>query len=182
MRLPRLTTNRCSLRLAEPQDLPEVLRYWRENGSRYSPALPSALLTEAYWEERILQAFRELQAGTTCKLYVFERERPRIAGTITFTDITRGFQHQCALGYGLSGEHEGRGLMTEAASRAIELVFDELKLHRIEATYRESNLRSARLLDRLGFQCEGLLRDAMWVDGRWESQILAARLNPSWAL
>jgi len=180
MRLPRLTTNRCLLRLAEPQDLLEVLRYWRENGSRYSPALPGALLTEAYWEERILLALRELQDESTCKLYVFEREQQRIAGTITFTDIKRGFQHQCALGYGLSGEHEGRGLMTEAASRAIELVFDELKLHRIEASYHESNLRSARVLERLGFQREGVLRDAMWIDGAWQSQILTARLNPSW--
>jgi ribosomal-protein-alanine N-acetyltransferase len=178
MRLPRLITNRCSLRLAEPQDLPEVMRYWREHGSRYSPALPSDLLTKEYWEARILLALRELKDGTACKLYVFERERSHIAGTITFFEITRGLQHQCWLGYGLSGEHEGRGLMTEAAERAIEYMFDELKLHRIQASYRPSNTRSERVLARLGFEREGVLRDVIRIDGAWQSQILTTRLNP----
>ena len=42
--MPCSFLTRCSIRLAEPSDLERVLRYWRDNGSRYSPALPDALL------------------------------------------------------------------------------------------------------------------------------------------
>lgn len=180
MRLPNLTTARCSIRLAEPRDVDRIVRYWRENGSRYSPALPESLLVPEYWEQRVLQAYREHLDGTACKLYVLERDESAVIGTITFGNVLRGVHHQATLGYGVAGSHEGRGFMTEALERAIRYAFDELRLHRIEASYREDNVRSQRLLARLGFEREGVLREALLVDGVWQNHILTAKLNPGW--
>ncbi|KFN17466.1 hypothetical protein JM66_20365 [Aeromonas bestiarum] len=39
-------------------------------------------------------------------------------------------------------------------------------------------LRSGALLERLGFEREGLARDYLMINGRWEDHVLTARLNP----
>ncbi|MFB0585429.1 hypothetical protein [Aeromonas salmonicida] len=40
-------------------------------------------------------------------------------------------------------------------------------------------LRSAALLERLGFEREGYARDYLMINGRWEDHILTALLNPA---
>ncbi|MGF6790205.1 RimJ/RimL family protein N-acetyltransferase [Paraburkholderia sp. 35.1] len=50
-------------------------------------------------------------------------------------------------------------------SNAIDHVFSTLQLHRVTANYRPDNLRSARLLERLGFENEGLARAYPKIDG-----------------
>ncbi|MGF6700538.1 RimJ/RimL family protein N-acetyltransferase [Paraburkholderia sp. MM5496-R1] len=50
-------------------------------------------------------------------------------------------------------------------SNAIDHVFSTLQLHRVMANYRPDNLRSARLLERLGFENEGLARAYPKIDG-----------------
>jgi ribosomal-protein-alanine N-acetyltransferase len=47
------------------------------------------------------------------------------------------------------------------------------------ANYRPENLRSARLLARLGFIQEGYARDYLFIDGAWRDHVLTARLNPA---
>lgn len=41
----------------------------------------------------------------------------------------------------------------------ISYIFQERKLYMIEAKYNENNIASGKLLSRLGFQTDGILRD-----------------------
>jgi ribosomal-protein-alanine N-acetyltransferase len=69
--------------------------------------------------------------------------------------------------------------MREALLKANAYVFDSLGLHRIMANYMPSNERSAHVLDRLGFTREGLAKDYLKIDGRWEDHILTSLINPA---
>ena len=69
------------------------------------------------------------------------------------------------IGYILSRDNWGSGIAKEAASRVIEHGFDELKLRRIFADADPDNLASCGLLERLGFEKEGYLRQ------EWETHI-----------
>jgi ribosomal-protein-alanine N-acetyltransferase len=181
MGVPQLETERCLLRLADPDDLHEVIRYWKQSGHRYSPPLPVELTTRSYWAERIVAARREFEAGSACKLYVFLRGSPRIIGTVTLTHIEGAPRHRAELGYAISAEHEGRGLMTEAVAAVTVFAFRDLRVHRIEASHALDNWRSRAVLGRLGFEREGELRDALYVNGNWQTLVLMSLLNADWS-
>jgi ribosomal-protein-alanine N-acetyltransferase len=107
-------------------------------------------------------------------------EPTRVIGSVHFSQVARGAFHNCALGYALDEKSQGRGLMHEALSAAIEEMFSpRVNLHRIQAAYRPQNKRSAAVLARLGFRPEGLARDYLFIDGAWRDHQLTALTNPA---
>jgi starch phosphorylase len=69
-------------------------------------------------------------------------------------------------------------LMQEALEAAIAYMFETQNLHRIMANYIPGNERSARLLERLGFEREGYAKAYLNIAGRWQDHVLTARVNP----
>jgi ribosomal-protein-alanine N-acetyltransferase len=53
-----------------------------------------------------------------------------------------------------------------------------LRLHRVMANYVPENERSARVLEKLGFEKEGYARSCLKIAGKWRDHILTAKLNP----
>ena len=60
--------------------------------------------------------------------------------------------------YDLSPAFWGLGFMTEALREVLRHDFEGIGLNRIQAIVHPENTRSARLLEKLGFQMEGILR------------------------
>jgi RimJ/RimL family protein N-acetyltransferase len=86
------------------------------------------------------------------------------------------------INYCLNRKYWGSGYMAEAASALIAHAFDTLNLNRIEADIDARNLASARLLERLGFIREGLLRER-WIvaDEVSDSVIYGLLASDYWA-
>jgi ribosomal-protein-alanine N-acetyltransferase len=177
---PSLRGPRTLTRLAADADVDAVLRYWRDNGQRYDPPLPPLLLDRRHWLERSRAARRDLEAGVSFKPYVFDPETLEVLGTVQITTIQPLPLSSCRLGYGIGGAREGQGYMQEAVRAVIGHVFGAMNLHRIEATHAPDNLRSARLLERLGFRREGVRERSFYSDGRWNDSVVTALLNEQW--
>jgi len=182
--LPDLRTARLAVRLARPGMQAGLARFLAENFEghldRWSPPAASAFFTEAFWHDRLAVAVEEFHAGRAAR-FVLQPDGPEagpILGTCNYTNIVRGPFLACHLGYQIAREHEGRGLMAEALRATNEFVFREMRLHRIMANYRPENVRSGRLLERLGFVREGLAKDYLFIDGAWRDHILTALVNP----
>jgi ribosomal-protein-alanine N-acetyltransferase len=62
------------------------------------------------------------------------------------------------IGYDLARSRWGKGIVTEAVSAIVRFGFDKIRLNRIEATTNLDNVASMRVLDKLGFKEEGILR------------------------
>ena len=58
--------------------------------------------------------------------------------------------------------------MVEAVGLVLDYAFDDLRLHRVEAACLVHNEPSSRLLLKLGFREEGLARQFLCIDGRWQ--------------
>ena len=69
------------------------------------------------------------------------------------------------IGYALSPQYWGKGLVFEAAHALLNYGFQELGLRRIEAELDPDNIASAKALERLGFIKEGLLRKRWEING-----------------
>lgn len=63
------------------------------------------------------------------------------------------------LGYVLGEKYQHKGYAIEAVETIISYLFLERKLYMIEAKYNENNIASGRLLSKLGFKTDGILRD-----------------------
>lgn len=82
------------------------------------------------------------------------------------------------LGYWLGEEYWGRGIMTDAVRRATEYAFRELDMLRIFAIPFAPNHGSARVLEKAGYQREGVLRASAIKDGVVLDQYLYAIIRP----
>jgi ribosomal-protein-alanine N-acetyltransferase len=143
---------------------------------RWEPPFPKSMFTNAFWEHRLKENQKEYREGRSMKLILTRTEAPEgpMIGSVNFTQIVRGALMGCALGYSIDEDAQGQGLMTEALGAGIQHVFDELKLHRIMASYIPTNERSGKLLRRLNFQVEGYARDYLFIDGAWQDHVLTA--------
>jgi ribosomal-protein-alanine N-acetyltransferase len=76
------------------------------------------------------------------------------------------------IGYALSRRYWGEGYMSEAVNAVIEFGFREMLLNRIMARCEVNNIASARVMEKVGMQLEGILRQHLFVKGRyWDLKI-----------
>jgi ribosomal-protein-alanine N-acetyltransferase len=186
--LPELATERLRLRIARPGMQAAMARFLSENFPAHlgpwSPPATAAYFTDDFWRERLAMAVEEFHAGRAAR-FVLQAGGPHpvaldapILGTCNYTNIVRGPFLACHLGYQIAASHEGQGLMAEALRATNAYVFRALRLHRIMANYRPENVRSGRLLERLGFVREGLAKDYLFIDGAWRDHVLTSLANP----
>ncbi|MEM7480655.1 MAG: GNAT family N-acetyltransferase [Acidobacteriota bacterium] len=147
---------RVSLRPAVPRDA-EYLRAWRaeESVRRYQPLneLTVGQLRTDVASHRMSDLYRS--RGEKFQWIVLIDDHP--AGWITL--VVSNWEHGLAeVGYALSTQAQGQGVMTEALRLLIDDLFTDTHLERIEARCAEGNLASQRVLEKLGFEREGLLR------------------------
>ena len=81
-------------------------------------------------------------------------------------------RHTAEMGYWLAEPFWGKGIMTQAVSSLADFAIHDLKLHRVFAEPYITNPASARVLEKAGFICEGILRSNVLKDGKILDQFL----------
>ena len=92
----------------------------------------------------------------------------------------RGAFLNAYLGYWIDAEHEGRGLMTESVTAAVDFVFTVVGLHRVQAAVMPRNLGSARVLEKVGFRREGYAERYLAIAGTWEDHLIFGLTAEEW--
>ena len=178
-------TERLELRLGSERDAAEIARFYRENRDHlqpWSPTFDLQAFTEAFWLEQVTRRQEDFDAGRSARAFIFPREPcDRVIGNLSLTEIQRGPAQSCLLGYSLAADAQGHGYMAEAVRGAVGYAFEQLRLHRVAASYMPRNRRSGAVLRRVGFTVEGYARDYLLIDGRWEDHVLTAITNPAWS-
>jgi len=134
-------------------------------------------LTRASFRLRVKRAAREIASDEAYSLFIFDNRNDTLLGGLTLGLVRRGVAQACTLGYWMGQRHSGQGHMTEAVRGALRFAFSELALHRVEAACLASNEPSRRLLERVGFQREGMARAYLRINGVWSDHLLYAALS-----
>lgn len=71
------------------------------------------------------------------------------------------------LGYMLVPEAHGNGYATDAARRLVRYAFEDRRLHKVKANAYAHNAASRRVLEKVGFEQEGVFRDHAYVRGEY---------------
>lgn len=176
-----LTTERVILRAVSEDHARALQAYYAANRIHLQPWEPAR--EESFFNldtiaDRLRAMARQTAAGHALHLALFECEGGQLIGNCDFTNIVRGPFQACHLGFSIAKAAEGKGLMSESLTTAIQHVFTNIGLHRIMANYRPENTRSGRLLANLGFEKEGLARSYLKINGSWTDHVLTSRVNP----
>ncbi|ROP37894.1 aminoglycoside 6'-N-acetyltransferase [Saccharothrix texasensis] len=172
----RLTTERLVLRPFTAADAPAFAAYRSEpDVARYQGWEAPFSLAQA--EEFV----RDVAAAdpTAPGWYQFAVE----AGGVLVGDVGVGLhenRRQADIGYTLATAHQGRGYAAEAVRRVVAYLFEVRGLHRVAAECDARNVRSARLLTRLGFRQEGHRVQSTWAKGEWTDDLLFGLLATEW--
>jgi len=175
-----LETDRLILTTLTERDANRVLAYEIRNRaflSDWDPLRSDAYFTLEQQRCVLKQMVKEMEAGTRCSLGIGLKGEDRLIGMINFTNIVRGCFLSCFAGYRLDEQEINKGYMTEALTRAVRYAFDNLKLHRVEANIIPRNIRSRRVAEKAGFECEGTSREYLKINGVWEDHMHYVRLN-----
>lgn len=125
--------------------------------------------------ERFLATIHE--GFRTRSLYQWGIEHAgRVAGTCTLGGLDWE-NRRAEIGFALARASWGRGLMPDALTALIDHAFGALGLHRIEADVDPRNSVSLRVLERLGFQREGHLRERYFKDGEIQDSVILGLLR-----
>ena len=89
-----------------------------------------------------------------------------IVGNITVEQKEDVFVKDAELGYLLLPRMWSRGIMSEAVRQICEIAFEELDIVRITGQVYEPNAASRRILEKNGFELEGILKKAVFKEGK----------------
>jgi len=172
-----LHTDRLTLKVLGPAYARQVLAYLVRNRAffkEWNPTTSEDFFSLAYQEQRLSNELALTKDGWMVRLHFFKRADTRyqtVIGDLALNNIIYGAFQSCHLGYKIDEHQLNQGLMTEAVRAAVEYAFGELRLHRIEANIMPRNQRSRRVVEKLGFQEEGLARKYLKINGVWEDHI-----------
>jgi len=153
IKVPTLETERLILRMWSKKDAADLYEYAKNpNVGPNAGWKPH----ESIMESR--QIIKSIFWENMCWAMV-DKETGKAIGSIGLEkDKFRPDVKSKELGYSLSEEYWGRGLMTEAAKRMIKYAFEDLKLDVLMIRTGDANLRSQRVIEKCGFEYEGTLR------------------------
>lgn len=147
----------------------DVMRYWAW------PALKKREEAEAL-VRRIMDGYEN---GDGIQMGLIRKLDGRFLGTCSLFNFAPTCR-RAEVGYALGREHWGQGYMAEALRCWVSHCFGPMNLNRLEADIDPRNLASARSLERLGFQKEGLLRQRWIVDGEVSDSEIYGLLAEDW--
>lgn len=113
------------------------------------------------------------------QLHMGIRLEDRLVGIVAFTKIDRNIR-SAYFAYWLDGVHQGKGIMTRACKAMANYAFSRMGLNRLEIYCGVENLSSRAIPERLGFQLEGVLRDAERIHDHYIDYAVYAMLARDW--
>ncbi len=134
-------------------------------------------LSRGAYRGRVRRAKSDAQQGVGHVFFIFDAKTHALIGGITIGHIRHGVSMSGQIGYWMGETYAGKGLMQDAVLALVRYGFETLGLHRLEAACIPGNLRSVAVLEKTGFEREGLLKSYLKINGQWQDHLLFARIS-----
>lgn len=179
---PPLTDERILLRPWRVADLAVVELASRDPAITVGTSVPTPY-SEAAGDAWLARQHARREQRTGLSLAIADARTDQALGYVGVSGLV--WRHlRGSLGYWVAGAQRGRGVATAAVGLLVPWTFSALGLVRVEALVDVDNHGSRRVLERNGFQPEGILRGYYEVHGVWRDMVMFARLAeqaPRWA-
>jgi ribosomal-protein-alanine N-acetyltransferase len=159
-KFPELKTNRLVLREFTMKDAEWYLRHFSTREIFESSGFPAPngiKCARAELKEYMVDLFKERNGF---RWGIEAKDEGKLIGSVGFYKWAKPSGHMAEMGYDLDPKYWHRGIMAEAMHTVIDFGFKRMKLNRIYVTIMPRNRRSLKLVKRLGFTKEGVLRES----------------------
>lgn len=176
--LPVVVTERLRLRPLRPEDAADLFAEAADpEVARYTAWAPHRSVADA--EAVVATVLERYARGEPAPWGVEHTADGRLIGTCGFNGwLPR--HGRAEVSYALARPYWGRGLMPEALRAVLACGFGRLGLNRVEARCLVENVASARVLEKVGMRCEGVLREHVFLKGAYRDLKLYAVLGREW--
>ena len=176
---PILHTDRLDLVEIKQSHLADIYKLFSdENVTRFYNLLPLTNEKEAQKSIDWFQSRFKDKLGIRWGIAV--KGQYNIIGTLGFNNFTK--KHRAKIGYDLQTKYWNNGYITEALMAIINFGFNNLEINRIEAELMQGNVISEKVLKKLGFKNEGVLREWMFWNGKHYDMIMYSLLKAGFEL
>jgi ribosomal-protein-alanine N-acetyltransferase len=178
-RFPVIETERFHLRRLSVSDAPHLFHILSDpEVARFSGRRPLQRMNDAV--EVLRDVGLDFATRRAIRWGVSSGEHGKIVATVGMHNWDKQHRH-ISVGFDVARDRWGEGIATEAVGAVVEFAFDQLGVHRIEADVISSNEPCLAVLERIGFEREGRLKERMYMDGTFHDiDILACRRAGSW--
>jgi [ribosomal protein S5]-alanine N-acetyltransferase len=129
--------------------------------------------TEKRWIE---QAIKDHEDGKILRFAITINEVHTIVGMITISEIDY-VNRSCSYSNILQDDLRGKGIALPARIKVFRYVYDELGMNRIEGRILESNTDSRKFAEKFGMKLEGILRDKIYKNGKFQNLLIYSILR-----
>ena len=171
--------DKTELRLLEERNTEELFALVDRNRAYLREWLPWLDATMTVEDERafVRSSLESFAKGTTIEFAIWHKGR--ISGGIGLHFIDE-VNHSGEIGYWVSEDLQGRGLVTRACVAVLDHAFGNLGLNRVVIRVDVGNTRSRAIPERLGFTQEGITRQSDWLYKRFRDMALYSLLADEW--
>jgi [ribosomal protein S5]-alanine N-acetyltransferase len=143
---------------------------------RWEATLPTADPTVPATFGGMVRSYHREGKARRAQAFVLEVDGV-LVGQVTLGGIAWGSLRSAHIGYWISSDMAGHGLMPKAVALVTDHAFDSLRLHRIEINIRPENASSRRVAEKLGYREEGFRPQYLHIDGAWRDHISYVMLD-----
>lgn len=144
-----------TLRPVEKSDYDFLARHWNHPEVRHGTNKHGPVTAETLAENR----------KERCHYFIICHDGEPVG--MEWLELAADVHKRAELGGWIVPEESGQGFATEAAELSVEYGFRELNLHKIYCRVFDYNEPSKRLLEKVGFEEEGTVREQFFVDGEY---------------
>lgn len=138
----------------------------REDFSKWETTLTDKCYTTEYQANALTAEQKLFLKGEGVRYYILPKELPDLViGNVSFAYLKEEDGHRCSIGYKTDMLYRRQGIAYEAITFLLPLIIKEFRLKRIEADILPENRASLGLIEKLGFQYEGIARASHEIAG-----------------
>jgi ribosomal-protein-alanine N-acetyltransferase len=175
---PNLETNRLNLRRLKSEDVSEIFAL--QSNPEIMKFIPRPLIKT---REEALEFISVMDANVNNNILlnwaITTKEEDKLIGMIGFYRM-KPENYRAEVGYILSAEFHGQGIITEALERIIQFGFEEMKLNSIEAVIDPENYGSEKVLLKNNFVKEGHFKEHTFFEGKFLDSVFYSLLKKNY--
>lgn len=172
---PNLETNRLNLRRLSSKDVSEILAL--RSNPEIMKFIPRPLITTQEEALEFISAMdTNVNNNSVINWAITTKENDQLIGMIGYYRM-KPENYRAEVGYILSAEYHGQGIMTEALQRVVQFGFEEMGLNSIEAVIDPENYGSEKVVLKNNFVKEGHFKEQAFFEGKFLDSVFYSLLK-----
>lgn len=176
---PRQETDRLILREMTLDDVEFYFSHFNKEKVVEGCCFPGPKSLEAAKEELERYCIKLFKENRGIRWGIIRKGSKELIGTCGYYDWNKTVR-RAEIGYDLDPAYWGQGIMTEALRAVLKHGFETMGLNRVQAIIDSENARSMKLVQRLGFKKEGVLRQRSYFNGQFRDDVCFSLLKEEW--